>query len=441
MDPITIYILSGLVIALLLFFLIKTLLKVRAYRKKYLPIIDIDEAIEKSNVEKTKIDRDIEKLRADYKSKKVIFDRLVKQVAIFDEEIELSELGFYKPHFDFDTSEKFKEAIQKCKEKQKIMVKDKKAVYCTQQWTVDGSKSKGTTMTNRNIRLTSRAFNNECDAVIANVRWNNIVRMEERLRKAHDAIDKMNVSNKIYISDKYLGLKIEELRLTHEYKEKKQQEKEEQAEIRRQMREEAKLQQEVEAAEKEEQKYQNLLDKARKEAEKAAGAKLDQIKAKMAMLEEELKEAHEKNERAKSMAEQTKAGHVYVISNIGSFGEHVYKIGMTRRLEPMDRVKELGDASVPFIFDVHAMIYSDDAPGLENALHKLFDDQRLNLVNSRKEFFSVQLDDIKEEVFRKFPDAEFIETAEAREFRESEAIREQRSEKEELVVAGIPDSI
>ncbi len=123
------------------------------------------------------------------------------------------------------------------------------------------------------------------------------------------------------------------------------------------------------------------------------------------------------------MAEQTKSGHVYVISNVGSFGKNVYKIGMTRRLEPLDRVKELGDASVPFIFDVHAIIYSVNAPMLENQLHKLFDNKRVNLVNNKKEFFKISLDEIRKEVEKIMPNAEFIETIEAKEYKESLAIK------------------
>jgi len=129
------------------------------------------------------------------------------------------------------------------------------------------------------------------------------------------------------------------------------------------------------------------------------------------------------------MAQQTKSGHVYVISNIGSFGDNVYKIGMTRRLEPLDRVKELGDASVPFIFDVHAMIYSDDAPALENSLHKLFDSQRVNLVNSRKEFFKVTLEEIELQAKKTSSSVEFIKTAEAKDYNESKAIRMQLQNK------------
>lgn len=423
---------------------IRTAVRFKKFRKKYTPITDIEAEVVKVTTEKNSIEKQIEELRDSYKEKKAIFNTLVAQVAIYDEDLEMIDLGFYKPHYDFDTSERYKSEIQKVKDKQKAMVQAKKAVYCTREWTVEGSVAKGRTMTNRNIRLTSRAFNNECDAIIANVRWNNAARMEVRLQKSADAIDKMNVSNAIYIADKYVSLKLEELRLTHEYHEKKQREKEEQAEIRTQMREEAKLLKEIEDAAKDEDKYQNLLDKAMKDAEKATGAQLDKMQAKLEMLRQELAEAHEKNERAKSMAEQTRQGHVYVISNIGSFGQEVYKIGMTRRLEPLDRVRELGDASVPFRFDVHALIHSDDAPALENALHKVFDEKRLNLVNTRREFFSVSLNEIEEEVRKKFPDADFAETAEAREFRESEMIRAQRIQAKaetSKVVSALPEAI
>ena len=209
------------------------------------------------------------------------------------------------------------------------------------------------------------------------------------------------------------------------------------------MREEVKLEQEKEKALKEEEKYNKLLEKAREDAEEATGARLDSLNEKIAQLSQDLKVAHERSERAKSMAEQTKRGHVYVISNIGSFGSDVYKIGMTRRLEPLDRVKELGDASVPFTFDVHAMIHSEDAPALESSLHKNFDQLRLNLVNTRKEFFRVTLSDIEEEVRKISPDSEFIETAEARDYRESQSIIAQRNKAKETndAVIEFPEAI
>lgn len=402
--------------------------RLKALESKYSKIIDVDLEVEKSKKEKEAIDKKIESLKNDYKEKRAIFEKLVKEAAIYDEEIQMAELGFYKPHFDFDTSERYREEISQVKQKQKDLIASKQAIYCNTEWTVEGSKAKGRTMTNRAIKLTARAFNNECDAAISNTRWNNVDRMEQRIEKAYDAINKMNQSNAVVISREYFHLKINELRLAYEYADKKQQEKEEQQEIKRQMREEAKLEQEREKALKEEEKYNKLLEKAQKEAEKATGGKLDSLKEKIAQLSQDLQEAHEKSERAKSMAEQTKRGHVYVISNIGSFGSDIYKIGMTRRLEPLDRVKELGDASVPFTFDVHAMIHSEDAPALESSLHKKFDQLRLNLVNSRKEFFRVTLSDIEEEVRKISPEAEFIETAEARDYRESQSIIAKRDD-------------
>lgn len=284
----------------------------------------------------------------DYQKKYGLFQILTRKIAIYDEDLELAETGFYKPHFDFGTSEVYKMNIAQIREKQKTMLKEKKAVICHTEWTVGESKAEGKKMVNRAIKLTTRAFNNECEAAIANVRWNNIEKMEERILKASNDINKMNESNHVVIEHQYIDLKLRELWLAYEYQEKLKEEKEEQAEIRRQMREEAKLEQEALAAQKEEEKYQKLLNKAQADAAKAVGGNLDKLNTEIAELTQKLEEAHQKNERALSMAQQTKAGHVYIISNVGSFGEDVYKIGMTRRLEPMDRVHELGDASFLF---------------------------------------------------------------------------------------------
>ena len=152
------------------------------------------------------------------------------------------------------------------------------------------------------------------------------------------------------------------------------------------------------------------------------------LNARLAELEAQLDAAHAKTERATSMAQQTKVGHVYVVSNVGSFGESVFKIGMTRRLDPVDRVKELGDASVPFPFDVHAMIFSEDAPGLESALHRRFDDRRVNLVNRRKEFFHVEVDELARSVSELGGEIKFTLLAEAAEFYRTQKIRHEEPE-------------
>ena len=421
---------------------------------KYNKLNDLDSALQNMQSQKAAVERDIIQLqrehdkkgielRLNYDDKKKIFDALVRECAIYDETIELAELGFYKPHYEFDDSEDYQLQIYLVRNQQQGMISCKTHITCGQEWTVGNSRREGQKATNRTINLAARAFNNECAAAIANARWNNMERMKERICKSFKSINKLCEVWYISISPEYLMLKLQELRLTHEYKVKKQEEKEEEKENSRRLREEEKFRKEAEGAQKDEDKYDRLLAKAKKDAEKAAGTKLSELENEIAALTEKLAEAHEKNERAKSMAQQTKSGHVYVISNIGSFGENIYKIGMTRRLDPRDRVKELGDASVPFGFDVHAMIFSKDAPDLESKLHKAFEAKRMNLANTRKEFFNVSLEDIKEEVKRASPDAVFYETVEARQYKESEAIRAQRSEKTSLAdaLSKFPDSL
>ncbi|MCI5168472.1 MAG: hypothetical protein D3903_20865 [Candidatus Electrothrix sp. GM3_4] len=197
----------------------------------------------------------------------------------------------------------------------------------------------------------------------------------------------------------YIQLKFEECRLLYEYKLKKAAQDEEQRLIREQIREEARLTKEYEKAiseaNREEKLFKTLLEKVQEQLDKAHEGEKDELQGKIMLLETQLQEAEEMTQRAKSMAEQTRKGHVYIVSNIGSFGDEIYKIGLTRRLDPQERVKELGGASVPFAFDVHAMIYSDDAPALESALHKRFDQVRVNAINRRKEFFKVSLEEIK----------------------------------------------
>jgi hypothetical protein len=196
---------------------------------------------------------------------------------------------------------------------------------------------------------------------------------------------------------------------------RKQLARDEQSRIKEKLREEAKAEaefnREMKRLEQEERLLERLLAEARSKATAESSAQIED-------LERRLAEAKEK-ERALSMAQQTKAGNVYVISNIGSFGENVFKIGMTRRLDPLDRVKELGDASVPFPFDVHMMVACENAPNMENELHKLFNNHRLNKVNFRKEFFAVSIDDIRRAVEDLHGEVEYVAEPEALQYRES----------------------
>ncbi len=395
--------------------------------ERFKDVIDIEK--EKTKAQKSydkfiKKQKEIEsELINQYNKKKDIYDKLSEELTVLEEHMEFIECGMYDPHFDFDTSEKYKDEINENRIKQKNMLKKKTAATCHTEWTVGGSKAEGKKMTDRNIRLMLRAFNNECDADLLKVTWNNVDKMEKRIVKAFEAINKLGEPNSIAISNVYLRLKLDELFLTHEYREKVQEEKEEQRRIKEQMREEEKVQREIEkaklAAEREENQYEAALVKAKEELKNTHGEELSSLEKQIKLLEEKLEEAHERKDRALSRAQMTKSGHVYVISNIGSFGEDVYKIGMTRRLEPLDRVKELGDASVPFSFDVHAMIYSDNAPELEAKLHNTFNDYRLNLINNRKEFFNVTLKEIEQIVLKDHGQIEFTKLAEAKEYRES----------------------
>lgn len=250
--------------------------------------------------------------------------------------------------------------------------------------------------------------------------------------KAKERIDRLNVVNRCEITPQYVAFKLEELRLFYEYALKKEEERQEQRELKEQIREEKQAEKELEKArkkaEEEEERYTAALAKAKEDALKAVGARQAKMATKIAELEARLAEAQTNKERAISQAQITRAGYVYVISNIGSFGEGIYKIGMTRRLEPMDRVKELGDASVPFSFDVHALIRSKDAPTLEKTLHRHFGHRRVNMVNQRKEFFRVSLEEIGAAVVECHGEFELTKAAEAAEYRQSFAMRNARAQ-------------
>ncbi|WP_319530836.1 DUF4041 domain-containing protein [uncultured Cohaesibacter sp.] len=384
-------------------------------REKYSEPINIEEMISALRDEKQKIEVDVEELRSSFTEKRTIMSKLEAQLAIYDDRLSFAELGVYEPHFDFGDSETYKAAIKEVREQQKQMVGSKEATVSAIGWTVDGSKSKGQTMMNRQIRLTLRAFNGEADAAIANARWNNVVAMEKRILNSAKQIDAANASTNLALNDDYVALKLDELHLTHEYREQLKTEKDERAEMARLEREEKKLIAEANAAAKREEEYSIQLEKARAEVGVDA--------SRIAELEAQLAAAHAETERAQAMAQLTSSGYVYIISNVGSFGADIVKIGLTRRLDPNDRVKELGDASVPFTFDTHAMIYSEEAPALEHALHTEFADKRVNMANFRKEFFRVGLDEVEEAVKRLAPEASFFKDREAQEWHETLAKR------------------
>lgn len=277
------------------------------------------------------------------------------------------------------------------------------------------------------IRFAIDAFNGRVDAILSRSKHDNHGTLEQEIR---DAASLVNLNGRAFrnthILDAYTDARLTELRWAVVVQELKRQEREEQRRIQEQIREEEKARRDYERAmqeaAREEEAIRRAMEKARSEVAAATEQERARLEAELAELNQRLVAAEEKNQRALSMAEQTRSGNVYIISNIGSFGEEVFKIGMTRRLEPLDRIKELSDASVPFEFDVHAMIRSDDAPALERMLHTKFEEFRINKVNFRKEFFRVPLERIRELVVSESLEATFTLAAEAREYRESVAI-------------------
>lgn len=346
-----------------------------------------------------------------------------------DDEILLQSFGLYRPKYELQTSEAYKTRIDAIRVKQTTMVKSGRATIAPTNWTVNNSKAEGERMVKDYVKLLLRSFNNECDASITTVKFSNVDSIKKRIEKAFETLNTLGKRMNIGIVPEYLQLKMEELYLCHEYQLKKQEEREEQKRVREQLREEAKLARELEEMRlkigKEEKHFSRALATIQAQLQYATDAATRTLLVQeQQVIELRLAEIERNKQDLLNREQNTRAGYVYIISNIGAFGESVFKIGVTRRLDPQERIDELGDASVPFDFDIHALIFSDNAPGLENALHKAFEGRRLNMINRRREFFHVSLQEIDEVVKRHFNKPyEFVELADAQEYRESLVLR------------------
>ena len=383
-------------------------------------MVDLQGAIEKARAELDEITRQTE-------YQKRLMSELRDQIIETDEAVSLQSFGVYKPRYDLMRSDEYRARLLEIREKQKELIKGKAATTGLTNWTVNNNAAQGRKMVSDMQKLLLRAFNAECDDVIEHVRYSNLEASEKRITSSREAISKLGAIMGVSITPAYYRFKIEELYLAFEYQQKKQQEKEEQKEARARLREEAKLAKEIEEErkklEKEQRHYQNALRKIEAQLANATEADKADIEQKREELVQQLQKIDQAFKDVDYREANQRAGYVYIISNVGAFGENVYKIGMTRRLDPMDRVDELGDASVPFDFDVHAMIFSDDAPKLEAALHKAFADRKLNFVNQRREFFRVTLDEIKAVVRANFDKTvEFVDFPPAEQYRQSLAI-------------------
>ena len=315
------------------------------------------------------------------------------------------------------TSEEYKNKLSLLRLNISNFIKENLAVI-----KIDNSISKKSFVDNSKQIL--RCFEAESSVIMNSITSKNIDTKRNKLSKSFETINKIFKIDGVQLNIKYLEMKLEELNIIYSYQHKKEIEKEEQKAIKEQMIEEEKVRKEIEREkakiEKEETQFKNEVSKLMSYLQKASDIEKQLYVDKIRELEDKINQLEINKKDVLNRENNTRAGFVYVISNIGSFGENIYKIGMTRRLEPMDRIKELSSASVPFEFDVHAMIFSDDAPALESTLHNTFNDKRVNKVNTRKEFFNVSLSEI-EKVVKENHNAtvQFTEIAKAEQYRES----------------------
>lgn len=398
--------------------------------------IKIENQISNKNIELAKLNSELEDIRNKHnlafetstlieKNKELsdTINALSNTLIDLEEESLYQNFGLYTPMFNFAKSDQYKDKLQEIRKSQKEFVKTITAQAKESNWLVNGKKSEGQKMVKAILTMLVRSFNSECDECIEKVKFNNIEMMEKRLKKSFEDINKIgqNSLNQT-IANTYLKLKLDELHLAYEYAQKKQQEKEEERQYQEELREARKLEMEIKIArekiKKEKKHFENEMERLNELINKSNGENLDDLQNQLDLITGKLSDLINQEKDIDYREQNNKAGYVYIISNIGSFGENVYKIGVTRRLDPMERIKELGDASVPFTFDVHAIVFSDNAFALENTLHKTFEHTRLNKINCKKEFFSATLEEIQTVVKDNFDKTvEFNHTHEAEHYR------------------------
>jgi hypothetical protein len=354
----------------------------------------------------------------------LVYNELNKKLAHINGQLKFIDVGLFPPTFNFDDNESLKKHIEDCLEVQFESIRNSRATTAYSNWEWFGSKSEGAKMVSSYRNLLLKAFNAEFDFIRKQMRHSSYDIALKKLYKLEEQLSKLGETARVAISSDYLKLKVNELSVWHrelQHKENlKQQKKEQQALIRAQGNQSGDQAEEI----GDELYYRKSdLIKAQKLASQLHGANAAEIELKISHIKSEINQLERKFERATSQAQLTRVGYIYVISNIGSFGEGVVKIGMTRRLEPMDRVNELGDASVPFKFDVHTLTFVGDAPEIERKLHQKFNDRRVNADNYRKEFFRVSLQQVTEAMEELGIECDWYFDAEAKEYRESLLMR------------------
>lgn len=378
-----------------------------------------------------KIANEIASLDAELSQRKSELSAIQNEILLANDSLELQEFGFFERQYKFSDSTKYKEALDNLRNHQKDLVRSGQAGRIIVPMLLNDNKSKGRAMQNQLIKAAIRGFNGEADALLVKVTVSNVEKKIQALKQAFQQLNKMYSRNQIEITIPYLNLKIEELSLAAEFELQKQEEKELLREQREKEREDKKLQAEIKAKrkqlEKDREHFKNMITKVTELLKEAKNDEVDELMRQLTEYQDKLSELDEIEEDIDYREGHATAGYVYVISNIGSFGENVYKIGVTRRLEPLERIRELSSASVPFQFDVHALIFSEEAFALETELHNQLANYKVNKVNGRKEYFKVPFEKIKE-LLDKHEEltVELNENAEAFEYRQTKAIEDKQ---------------
>lgn len=392
--------------------------KITSIEKEYSEKV---QTLEKSIKEK---ESDLNKnLAINVKNLKIDIENLNEEKQNLLNELDTLKSEAIKKHFDFAdfeniTSEEYKNKLSISRINEENDLKNGKLLTISPY--IEDKK-----FIANNTKQITRLFNAECDNVMNKVTIKNIDTSRNKITRSFNSLNKIFETDGIQLNQNWLQIKLDQLNTLYLYEMKKNNEKDIQKAIKEQMVEEEKVRREIEKQkqklEKDQKQFNNEVTRMMKYLQKTSNeAEKELYMDKIRELEEKIKKLEEEKQVVLDREMNARAGFVYIISNIGSFGENIYKIGMTRRLEPMDRIKELSSASVPFEFDVHAMIFSDNAPELENILHQTFRDRSVNKVNFRKEFFKVTLDEIEDVVKRNYnKTVDFIKVPTAAEYRQT----------------------
>lgn len=373
------------------------------YKKDHLEKIlceEIDEKKLEYQSELNILEKKLINLKNDNTIAEQKLNELKDKVTIYEDENTIMEFGLYQPRYSFATSKSYKEKLNSIRVYQKEIIKNGQAFSKCDSFTLNGNPKDGQKVLDSEAKLMARAFNNETEAVINKLTYRSWGSSLKRINKSFEQINKLSPFDTVQLTIEFLNSKIDELTLAFEYELKKEEEKEILREEREKEREERALQREIQnkkkSVDKEIQHLSNVIYELKEKLKNAREEDKTEIESTIIDLEIKVDEQEESKNELDYREANLGAGYVYIVSNIGAFGEGIYKIGVTRRLDPYERIAELSSASVPFKYDVHAMIFSYKAYDLESKIHNIFNDKRVNLVNGRKEFFRVTLEDIEQ---------------------------------------------